>query len=326
MNRRESLFAMLALGAAPLGADAQLRAKPARVATFQTSSPETLGYLTEAFKQAMRELGYIEGKTIVFESRWAMGRLERLPELAKEIVASKPDVILVGNINTTVAAREATAAIPIVMATSIDPVGSGLIKSLARPGGNITGLSNMAVDLGPKLLELLLTVVPKPARLAVLVNPANSGHATLLESVRAPAQKAGIKVLTANVQASQEIETAFSMMARENAGALIVALDALFNQHTRRIAELAAKHRLPSIAGWPQYAEAGGLMSYGQNLVENFRRAATYVDKILKGAKPGELPVEQPTKIELVVNLRTAKVLDLKISQSVMLRADRAIE
>jgi putative ABC transport system substrate-binding protein len=255
-----------------------------------------------------------------------MGKAERFPDIAKEIVALKPDVIVVGNYSTALAVLQATTTIPIVMATSIDPVGLGLVKSLARPGGNITGLSNMAVDLGPKLLELLLTIVPKPSRVAVLVNPANTAHATMLNSIQAAAQKAGIKVLPAKAQASQEIESAFSMLAREKAGAVIVALDGLFNQYTRRIAELAAKHRLPSIAGWPQYAEAGGLMSYGQNLVENFRRAAAYVDKILKGAKPADLPIEQPTKFEMVINRKTATALGLTIPPELLLRADRVIE
>jgi len=326
MKRRDAVLAILALGAVPLAAHAQQRAKPARVATLQAGSPEALGYLTEVFKQAMRDLGHIEGKTVIFESRWAMGKAERLPDLAKELVALKPDVILVGNISATLAVRQATATIPIVMATSVDPVGTGLIKSLARPGGNITGLSNMAVELGPKLLEMLLAIVRKPSRVAVLVNPANKGHATLLESIQVEAQKAGTTVLPVKAQSLQEIEGGFSMMARENVGAAIVALDALFNQHTRRIAELAGKHRLPSIAGWPQYAEAGGLMSYGQNLVENFRRAAMYVDKILKGAKPADLPVEQPMRLELVINLRTAKALGMTVPHSVLLRADRVIE
>jgi len=321
-----ALLVFLAVVSVQPAAEAQPRTRPAVVATFQTATPETLGYNLEAFKQAMRELGYIEGKTVVYESRWGMGKAERLPDLAKEIVALRPDVILVGNVSTAVAARQATATIPIVMATNVDPVGSGLVKSLARPGGNVTGLSNMAIELGPKLLELLLEIVPKPSRVAVLVNPANPGHAALLESVQAEAQKAGIKVLAVNAQSPQEIESGFSMMARENAGAVIVALDAFFNQHTRRIAELTGKHRLPSIAGWPQYAEADGLMSYGHNLTESFRRAATYVDKILKGAKPGDLPVEQPTKFELVINMNTAKALGLKVPQSILLRADRVIE
>jgi putative ABC transport system substrate-binding protein len=326
MNRRDTVLALLALGATPLAADAQQRAKSARIACFVSGSPETPGNLTEVFKQGMRELGYIEGEAVVYEIRWGMGKAERFPDIAKEIVAFKPDVIVVGNYSTALAVQHATTTIPMVMATSIDPVGLGLVKSLARPGGNITGLSNMAVDLGPKLFELLLTIVPKPSRVAVLVNPANPGHSALLESVQAAAQKAGIKVLPVKAQASQEIESAFSMMVRENAGAVIVALDGLFNQHTRHIADLAAKHRLPSMAGWPQYAEAGGLMCYGQNLVENFRRAASYVDKILKGAKPGDLPVEQPTKIELVINLKTAKALGLTVPRSLLLRADRVIE
>lgn len=212
------------------------------------------------------------------------------------------------------------------MATSVDPVGAGVVKSLARPGGNITGLSNMAIELGPKLFELILAVVPQPSRVAVLVNPANPGHAKFVASVQADARAAGVAVLEVRVQIGEEIEDAIARMAREKVGAAIMALDALFNQHTRRIAELARSRRLTTIGGWPQYAEAGGLMSYGQNLVDNFRRAASYVDRILKGARPADLPVEQPTRLELVVNLKTARALGLAVPQSILLRADRVIE
>lgn len=326
MKRRDAILGILALGAVLDPAAAQLRARPARVATLQAGSPEGIGYLTDAFKKTMRDLGYVEGKTVVFDSRWAMGDADRLPGLAKEIVLLGPDVIVVGNIAATRAARQATATIPIVMATSVDPVGTGLIASLARPGGNITGLSNMAIDLGPKLLEMLLALEPRPSRVAVLLNPANPGHSTLLEAVQAQARKGGVRILQVKARSAQEIEDGFSVMTRENAAAVMVALDALFNQHTRRIVELARTRRLPSIAGWPQYAEAGGLMSYGQDLVENFRRAADYVDRILKGRRPAELPVEQPMKVELIINLKTAKALGIAVPRSMLLRADRVME
>lgn len=325
MKRRKFLAGMGASLAVPF-AFAQPSVRVPRIAILSVGSHESLGYNVEAFKRSMHELGYAEGKTVVFEIRWGMGKTERLPGLARELVELGPDVILTGNVAATFAARQATTTIPIVMATNVDPVGSGLIKSLARPGGNITGLSNMAVDLGPKLFDLLLTAVPGTKHLAVLVNPDNPGHAPLLDSIRAGAKPRGIRVLTVNARSLEEIEAGFSMMAREKAGGLIVALDGIFNNHTRRIAELAAKHRLPSIAGWPQYAEANGLMSYGHNMVNNWRRAASYVDRILKGAAPAEMPVEQPTTFELVINLKAAQEIGLKIPQSMQLRADRVIE
>ncbi len=201
-----------------------------------------------------------------------------------------------------------------------------MVKSLARPGGNITGISNLSGEVSPKHLELLLTMVPKLSRVAVLVNPANSAHATMLKNVQAAAQKAHVKVLPVEARTLQEIETAFSVMTKENAGAIIVGLDPFFNQQVRQIAELAAKHRLPSISAYAVYAEGGGLMSYGSSLTDNFRRAATYVDKILKGANPGDLPVEQPTKFELFINRKTAKALGLTIPQSLLISTGKVIE
>lgn len=224
------------------------------------------------------------------------------------------------------AAQQATTTTPIVIGTSGDPVGSGFVKSLARPGGNITGLSDIASDLGSKLLDLLLSTVPKLFHVAVLVNPDNSSHATILESIQAAAQSASVKIMPVRARTPQEIEKAFPLMAQENARAVIAAADALFNQQVRQIAELAAKHRLPSISGFRQYAEAGGLMNYGPDFADNFRRAAAYVDKIFKGAKPGDLPVEQSTRFELAVNVKTAKALGLTIPQTILLRADRVIE
>ena len=200
------------------------------------------------------------------------------------------------------------------------------MKSLSHPGGNITGLSSIGSDLSPKLLEMLLGMVPKLSRVAVLVNPTNSGKSTLLRSVQIVAHKVRVKILPVEAQTPQEIEKAFSAMARENAGAFIVMRDALFYQQGRQIAELAAKNRLPSIAAYPAYAEAGGLLSYGQNSVDNYYRAATYVDKILKGAKPSDLPVEQPTKVEMFINRKTAKALGLTIPQSLLISADKVIE
>ena len=212
------------------------------------------------------------------------------------------------------------------MASSSDPVLAGFVTSLAHPGGNITGLTSMSGDVGPKHVEMLLSMVPKLSRVAVLVNPANSGNLLILKNVQTAARSTNARILPVEARTAPEIEKAFSAMARENAGAVILAADALFSREYRQIAERAAKQRLPSIAGARQFAEAGGLMSYGSSIVDNYRRAATYVDKILKGAKPGDLPVEQPTKFELFVNRKTAKMLGLTIPQSLLISADKVIE
>ena len=274
----------------------------------------------------MRELGYAEGGNLKIEWRFADGRNELLPGMAAELVQLKPDIIVAAGAQAIGAAQKATTTIPIVMGTTGDPVGSGFVKSLAHPGGNITGLSDISSDLGAKLLDLLLRMVPKVTHVAVLTNPANPSHPTLLKSIQNAAQTAGIRITPVAASSAQEIESAFSVMIKEKAGAVIAAADALFNQQIRRIAELTAKHRLPSISGWPQYVAAGGLMNYGQDFGENFRRAATFVDKIFKGAKPADLPVEQPTKFELVINGKAAKALGLTIPQSLLISANKVIE
>ena len=262
-----------------------------------------------AFAQGMRDLGYVEGKNLVIEWRFADGKFERLPELAAELVQLKVDVIVTVGPQATSAAQKATTTIPIVMVVSNDPVRSGLVASLAHPGGNITGVSNFSDDLSPKHLEMLLSMVPKLSRLAILTNPTNAGHSTMLKSVETAAQKFRVKILAMEARSLQEIENAFAVMVREKAGAIIVMLDPVFVTERGQIAELAAKHRLPSVASFREYVEAGGLMSYGPNLAEHFRRMTMYVDKILKGAKPADLPVEQPTKFELLINRKTAKAL-----------------
>jgi putative ABC transport system substrate-binding protein len=235
-------------------------------------------------------------------------------------------VIVSGSSQAIRALQKATTTIPIVMATSGDPIGSGFVKSLARPEGNITGLSNLTSDIGTKQLELLQSMVPKLSRVAILVNPGNPSLATFVKNVQSTAERGNLKVLPMDVRTTQEIEAAFPAMAQGNAGALIVGTDALLIQHYPKIAELAAKNRLPSVSQIREFVEAGGLISYGPNLAEQFRRAATYVDKIFKGAKPGDLPVEQSTNFELLINGRTAKALGLTIPQSLLLRADRVIE
>ena len=278
------------------------------------------------FRQGMRELGYVEGKNLVIEWRSAEGKYERLPGLATELVNLKVDVIVTAGTPATSAAQKATTTISIVMGSVADPVGNGFVKSLARPAGNITGLSNMSGDVSPKQLEMLLGMVPKLSRVALLVNPANPANVKSLEIVQAEGQKRGVKILRADARTPQEIDNAFSWIRQQNAGALMVWTEPLFLQQKSQIAELTAKHRLPSMGGDRMFSEAGVLMSYGPNIADQFRRAATYVDKIFKGARPADLPVEQPTKFELVINRKTAKALGLTIPQSLLISADKVIE
>lgn len=329
MNRRDTL-ALLVLGAVsrPLASFAQQQGKIWRVGFLtQRRRPDSIDAdFIGGLPRGMRELGYVEGKNLVFEWRFTDGGAERLPELAAELVRLKVDVIVSGSSQAISALQTATTTIPIVMATSGDPIGSGFVASLARPGGNITGLSNLFGDISPKQLELLLSMVPKLSRVAVLVNPVNPSNATILKNVQSAAQRVSVKVLPVEARTVQEIENAFAMMTQGKAEAVIVAVDAFFIQQQRPIADLAAIHRLPSVSGNREFTEAGGLMSYGSNLAEQFRRAATYVDKIFKGAKPSDLPVEQSATFEFLINNRTAKALGLIIPQSVLLRADRVIE
>jgi len=330
MNPRRKLLIALGLGAlaVPLASVAQQQNKIWRVGFLALRHVDFVDtdYYYGPFRQGMRELGYIEGRNLAIEWRSAEGRAERLPALVADLVQLKVDVIVTAGSAATSAAQKATSALPIVMATTADPVGSGFVKGLTRPGANITGLSNLSVDISRKHLEIMLSIIPRLSRVAVLINPTNSSHAAILKSTQDAARKLDIKVLPAEARTPQEIERAFSAMARERAGAVIIAIDAFFIQQGRQIAQLAAKQRLPSMAGSREYVEAGGLMSYGQNLADNYRRAATYVDKILKGARPGDLPVEQPTTFELFINRKTAKTIGLAIPQELLLRADRVIE
>jgi ABC-type uncharacterized transport system substrate-binding protein len=272
------------------------------------------------FPRGMRELGYVEGGNVVFEWRFANGNAESLSGMAVELVRLNVDVIVTAGKAATGAAQKATTTIPIVMGAVADPVGSGLVASLSHPGGNITGLSNLSGDLRSKHLEMLLRVMPALTRVGVMMNPADQ---TTIVNLQIEAQKSNVTILPAQAQVPQQIEGAFTGLARDNAGALIVSLNPLFVQQRRQIADLAVKHHLPSISPNREFAEVGGLMSYGQNQADSYRRAATYVDKILKGAKPAELPIEQPTKFELVINMKTAEGLGIKIPQSILLRAER---
>jgi putative ABC transport system substrate-binding protein len=282
--------------------------------------------LDEAFRQGLRELGYVEGQNISIESRYADFKLDRVSVLAAELVRLKVDVIVsIGGPIPATAAKSATKTIPIVFETG-DPVAAGLVTRLDRPGGNLTGVDNFFAELNPKRLELLKEVVPSISRVGVLANPANPATARGLKMVEGAARALRVKLQVLEARERHEIDAAFAAMARERAEALLVLTDPIFYAQRGQIVELAAKRRLPGIFSFREYVEAGGLLSYSTNVADLRRRLATYVDKILKGAKPGDLPIEQPTKFELVINLKTARALGLTVPQSILLRADQVIE
>jgi putative ABC transport system substrate-binding protein len=330
MSKRREL--VIALGAsalvAPLGSFAQQQGKVWRIGFLSLMTrPESLSSHTYgAFPKGMRALGYVEGKNLTIEWRFADGNVERLPDMAAELVQLNVDVIVAAGAAAINAARRATTTIPIVMGTTGDPLASGFVKSLARPEGNITGLSNLGGDVSAKLFELLLSVVPTLSRVGVLLTPTSSTYRTISENIQAAAQKAGVKTVLVEASNSREIENAFSILARENVGAVIVGASSFLTEQRHQIAALANKYRLPSVFGNRASVQEGGLMSYGGNQADNFLQAASYVDKILKGAKPGDLPVEQVMTFELTVNLTTAKALGLTIPQSLLLRADEVIQ
>jgi putative tryptophan/tyrosine transport system substrate-binding protein len=328
--RRIGLAVALAVGLtlAPLGtAAAQPREKMPRVGYLTAGSHSDQGRQRrfEAFRQGLRDLGYVEGQNIAIESRWAEGKSDRYSILAADLVRLEMDVIVAVGGAASKAAQQATKTIPIVMSLVNDPLGSGLVPSLARPGGNVTGISLMAPDLVGKQLEVLREMVPKVSRMALLRNPANPASEPQLREAEAAALALGVRLQTLEARVPQEIDRAFAAMTRERAGALVVLTDSIFTNQRRQIAELAAERRLPAVYGNSEHAEAGGLVAYSANFLDLERRAATFVDKILKGAKPGDLPVEQPTKLELIINLKTAKALGLTIPQSILVRADEII-
>ena len=323
--RSIGLIVPLALGIllVPLAAEAQQPSKVFRIGVLATARAP----LSEAFLQGLRELGYVEGQNIIIEWRFSEGRAEQLPVLAAELVRLKVDLIVASGTPAALPAKNATRTIPIVMLAVGDPVGSGLIASLARPGGNITGLTLLAgMEIVGKHLELLKEAVPKISRVAVLLNPANQSHVLRLREVEVAGRSLGVQLQVLEARGPEEFDGAFAAMTRERAGALFVFADPVFLRDRTRLADLAAKRRLPAVYELKEHAEAGGLMAYGASLPHMWRRAATYVDKILKGAKPADLPVEQPTKLELVINLKTAKALGLTIPPSILVRADQLIE
>jgi putative ABC transport system substrate-binding protein len=331
MNKRRKLLLAFGLGtlSAAVPSLAQQSAKVWRVGFLGVRSvppspnPDPT-YM--AFLQGMRELGYAEGKNLTMVWRSSEGDYERLPNLASELVSMKVDVIVATGAPAARVAQQATGTMPIVIVGVGDPVGLGLVASLSKPGKNITGVSILAVDVSIKSLEFLRAVVPKLSRVAVLLNPSNPVDHLVLKQIQTAAKPAGIRITVFEATSESQIDAAFAAIARSRPGALIVAPDPYYVGQARQIAELAAKSRIPAIYSFNAHAEAGGLMSYGENLAVHFRRAAPYVDKILKGAKPGDLPVEQPTQIELVINRKAAKALGLTIPQELLLRADRVIE
>ena len=329
MNRRSALIVTLALGilSAPLPADAQQAGKVYRIGFLGGASPSVAARPLEAFRQGLRDLGYVEGKNIVIEYRYAEGKFERLPDLAAELVRLKVALIGAAAPPPALAAQEATASIPIVIVGVADPVGSGLVSSLARPGGNITGLSWFAgLEIGGKRLELLKEAVPTATRAAVLWNPTNPGDVLTFRQLPGMAQALGVRLQSVEWREPRDFEGAFASMTRERADVLFVFETPGITLYAGQIVALAARHRIPTMYGRREFVTAGGLMFHGANLLDVLRRAATYVDKILKGARPADLPVEQPTRFELVVNLKTAKALGLTIPPSVLIRADEVIE
>lgn len=329
-TRRDLLIALGASAlAAPLRSLAQQQAAKIPVIGYLTPvvPQNNSDYRFEAFLRGMRELGYVEGTNFRLEVRWGEGKLERMPALAAELVRLKVDVLVASSSPSVLAAKELTRTIPIVMPVSSDPVGDGIVASLARPGGNITGLSMMAPELGAKRLQLLKSVLPKPSHaVGVLWNPAYKGMRARFREAEAAAPAVGMKVLSLEVRDSREMEAAFDAVSRDRPDALLLLADPLTYSLRARIVEFAREKRLPAIYETREFAEAGGLMSYGPNVSDLYRRAAYYVDRILKGAKPGDLPIEQPTKIELLVNLKTARVLGITIPQSILVNADQVIE
>jgi putative ABC transport system substrate-binding protein len=327
MNRRRFLrTAGVGLLAAPLAAEAQHAGKVARMAVLGSTRAEDLPQ-SEGLRQGLREHGYVEGQNIAIEYRWAHGRFERLPDLAAELARLKPDVIVALVTQASLAAKNATSTIPIVMVAVGDPIRAGLVPSLARPGGNVTGNSSVSVEVMGKSLEILKEIAPARRRVSILWNPANAVfQAQMVEEAEAASGRLGLRVHTIAASDATSIDRAFQSMTRERAEALAVLSDPMFVAERTRIATLAAKGRLPSVSGVREYAEAGGLVAYGPNFYELYRRAAGYVDRILKGARPGDLPIEQPTMFELVINLKTAGTLGLTIPPSLLLRANHLIE
>jgi len=325
IERRRAIVALIALGASR-AAWPQASPNAYRIGFLVPRSSANFTNRTEAFQAGMRELGYVEGKNLRIEWRFADGEYSRLPGLVNQLIQSKVDVLVVDSTPGVSVAHAATTTIPIVMISVGDPVASGFVTSLSRPGGNITGLSNVVADVSSKYVELLRQAVPGLSRIAVLTNPDNLTHARIAAQVQAAARTMGMTASPIAARTPADIDAAFATLRKAGAGALVVLGDPFYGQQARQLGSLALTNRVPTLTTNRALAEAGGLMSYGQDLVEHYRRAAAYVDKILKGAKPADLPVEQSTKIEFVINLKTAKALGLTIPPPLLLRADDVIQ
>jgi putative ABC transport system substrate-binding protein len=319
------LFVVVLLAVAVI-AEAQQPAKVPRIAYFSAGSASSQASRLEVFRQGLRDLGYAEGKDIVVEQRYAEGKLDRVAALATELVRLKLDVIVTGGPAATRAAKEATATIPIIMGFDYDPVGSGVVASLARPGGNVTGLSSLAPEISGKQLELLKEVLPRLSRVAVLGNSTEPGIGQLRKEAELVAGAFKVNLQYLDVLAPKDIRTAFQAAIKGRAEAVLALSSFVIISQRTEIADLAIENRLPAIYPWPEFVEDGGLMTYGPSSNDLFRRAASYVDKVLKGAKPADLPVEQPTKFEFVINLKAAKQIGLTIPPNVLARADRVIK
>ena len=325
MNRRDSVAALAALGFAP-AAQAQQSGKVRRIGYLSAPTRASVEGVHQAFLRALRDLGWVDGQNLSIEYRWAEGKIERLPELAAELVRSNVDLIVAPANTAAVAAKGATSSIPIVMIFPVDPVALGLVASLSRPGGNVTGTSSAhSAEIFGKQLQILKEIVPNATRFARLSNPAALIHAAEIKELDSAANSLRLRLQHVPAGGPEDFDKAFAAMASGGIEALMLSNDTAFLVHATRLAELALKYRLPTMSRYREIVEAGGLLSYWVNMADFIGRAASYVDKILKGAKPGDLPVEQPTKFELVINLKTAKALGLNISKDVLLRADEVI-
>jgi len=326
VDRRAFIAGTLALLAAPLAAEAQQTRKVYRIGALDTTSMASNTANIDAFRQGLRELGYVEGENFMIDYRSAEGRPERFPDLATELVRLNVDVIVTRGTPAALAAKQATRSVPIVMASSGDPVATGIVGSLAHPGGNVTGLSAIATDVQEKQLQLIEEMVPQLARIAFLFNMSNPVLQAQWKEAEAAARSMGLQPQLLNVRTAGDLGAAFDTAKRQGTGAMVVGVDALTQANRGQIVRELARRRLPAISREREFVDAGGLMSYGVHYGDLYRRAAAYVVKILKGARPGDLPVEQPTRLELIINLKTAKALGLTIPQSVLARADEVIQ
>jgi putative tryptophan/tyrosine transport system substrate-binding protein len=327
MRRRELLkFAGTASIAWPLAARAQDSGKHPRIGFLGNSTPALEAKLVESFREGLRDLGYVEGRNVSIEYRWAEGNYERLPALVAEFIASKVDVIVTAGTPAALAVKRASSSVPLVMVAVGDPIGTGLVAGLARPGGNATGLTSIAPELEGKRLELIKEVVPAVSRLAVFWNPANAYQVDDEQQVQTAAAALHVPVLSLPVRTAEELDKAFAKILAERADAVLVLADRVFLHNRQRIADFVVEHRLPAMNAYRELVEAGALMSFGPSYAVMHRQAATYVDKILKGAKPADLPVQQPAKFEFVVNLKSAAAIGITIPHTVLLRADEVIE